>query len=176
MRTHRRLLSILTSGLLLASTSATTFVAPRSDAPSNAQDAPAACTLLTAADASTALEQKSQPGKEFAGPTSCMWSADPAMSDSSRKVGVNTHSVESFKIAQHPKITAIKVEPVSGIGDEAFYEIYPNSQSPFIWVRKGNTAFSIRIVTQLKPKKPFTLDQEKSKDAVLAKAAVAKLK
>jgi hypothetical protein len=41
-------------------------------------------------------------------------------------------------------------------------------------VRKGTSVFSIRIITRLDPK-PFTLDQEKAKDAVLAKAAVAKL-
>jgi hypothetical protein len=73
-----------------------------------------------------------------------------------------------------PAIPTITIEPISGIGDEAFYQIYPKDQSPFIWVRKGNTAFAIRIITWLKPK-PFTTEQEKSKEAVLAKAAVAKL-
>lgn len=85
-----------------------------------------------------------------------------------------TRSLRSFQAAMHPAITTIKIEPVSGIGDEAFYQIYPNNQSPFIWVRKGNDTFVIRILTQLKPK-PFTIDQEKAKEAVLAKAAVGKL-
>jgi hypothetical protein len=53
--------------------------------------------------------------------------------------------------------------------------VYPKGQSPFIWVRKGNTAFDVRIITRLKPEPPFTIEQEKSKEAVLAKAAVAKL-
>jgi len=74
----------------------------------------------------------------------------------------------------HPAITTIKIEPLSGIGDEAFYQVYPNDQSPFVWVRKGNTVFDIRILTRMKPK-PFTIDQEKSKEAVLAKAAAARL-
>ena len=74
----------------------------------------------------------------------------------------------------HPAITTIQIESVSGIGDEAFYQIYPHNQNPFIWVCKGNTAFSIRIITTLEPR-PFTNDQERSKLAALAKAAVGKL-
>src|SRR5262249_44957215 len=136
---------------------------------------PAACTLLTAGDASKALEVQSLAGNENGmGPTGCMWSNDPKASDTSRKVALNTHTVRAFGFAKNPAIKTITVEPVSGIGDEAFYQIYPNDQSPFIWVRKGDVTFSIRILTRLKPK-PFTLDQEKSKEAVLAKAALGKL-
>jgi len=164
MDMQRRIVSIATCGLILASTSATRFVATP----------PAACTLLTAADATKALEVQIQPGKEYMNSTACMWSPDPALSDSSRTVALNTHSLISFKAAKNPAITTIKIEPVSGIGDEAFYQIYPNNQSPFIWFRKGDVGISIRILTRLKPK-PFTLDQEKAKELVLAKAAVAKL-
>lgn len=99
--------------------------------------------------------------------------ADPAASVSSRRVVLATVSPRAFQIAKHPALTTIKVEPVAGIGDEAFYQMYPNA-SPFIWVRKGNSAISIRILTQRKPS-PFTTEQEKSKEAVLATAAAAKL-
>jgi hypothetical protein len=161
MRMQPRIVTIAACGLLLVSTSAMRFVAPD------------ACKLLTAADATKALEASSQPGKPLMA-EGCIWSNDPAASDSSRKVALNLHSVRAFGFAKKPAIPTIKIEPVSGIGDEAFYQIYPNNQSPFIWVRKGETAFSIRILTQLKPK-PFTIDQEKAKELVLAKAAVAKL-
>ena len=70
-------------------------------------------------------------------------------------------------------ITTIKIEPITGIGDNAFYQLFP-ADSPMLWVLKGNTAFSLRIITRLKPA-PFTTEQEKSKEAVLAKAVVAKL-
>ena len=43
-----------------------------------------------------------------------------------------------------------------------------------LWVLKGNTAFSLRIMTHLKPA-PFTTEQEKAKEAVLAKTVAAKL-
>jgi len=166
MKTQRRLISIAASGFLLLSLSAVRFEAGRA--------APAACSLLTAADASKALEQTSLPGKPLTNgdPTGCIWSADPAASDSSRRVALVTVSVRAFQIAMHPALAKIKVEPVSGIGDEAFYQIYPDS--PFIWVRKGDKAITIRILTGYKPK-PFTNDQEKVKLVPLAKAAVAKL-
>ena len=174
MRTQHRIASSLTPALLLVSISATRFM-PASDATATAPNAPAACTLLTTADASTALEKPSQPGKELVDATGCVWSNDPAASDSSTRVTLNTHSLRSFQAAMHPAITTIKIESVSGIGDEAFYQIYPNDQAPFIWVRKGNVAFDVRILTRLKPKPPFTNDQLKSKIASLAKAAVARL-
>jgi hypothetical protein len=169
MDAQRRIISIATCGLVLGSIAATRFAPTGSEAP-------AACTLLTPGDAAKALDVKSAAaGQEMGmGPTGCIWSNDPKASDTSRKVALNTHSIRAFDIAKKPAITTIKVEPVSGIGDDAFYQIYPNNQSPFIWVRKGDVAFSIRILTVLKPK-PFTLEQEKAKEAVLAKAAVAKL-
>ena len=153
---------------------ATRFVATSSHAMPMAFRAPAACTLLSTADATKALEVPSQPGKELVNSTGCIWWSDRAESDTSRRVTVVTHSLTSFRVAMHPAITTIKVEPVSGIGDEAFYQIYPHDQNPFIWVRKGDVAFDVRIITKLDPK-PFTLEQEKAKDAVLAKAAVARL-
>jgi hypothetical protein len=153
--------------LLLLSTSAARFSAP-------VQKEIDACTLLTVGDASKALEQSSQPGKRMvaSSPAGCMWSADPAMSDSARKVGVNTHSQRAFDIAKKPAITTIKIEPVSGVGDEAFYQIYPKD-SPFIWVRKGSNAISIRILGTKANR--FPLEQEKAKELALAKAVVGKL-
>ena len=167
MNMQRRIVPIATCGLILVSTSATRIIAAAAPA--------AACTFLTPADVSKALEVQSQPGKEAGmGPTGCLWSGDPAASDTSRRVGLNTHAIRAFQFAKSPAITTIKIEPVSGIGDEAFYQIYPKNQSPFIWFRKGDVAISIRILSRLDPK-PFTIEQEKAKEAALAKVAVAKL-
>lgn len=171
---HIRMLSIGVAGLLLASSTATRSVAVSLHPATPAQGVPVACTLLTAADATKALEAQSQPGKVLVDSATCVWSDDPAASDTSRRVVLATRSLRSFQAAMHPAITTIVVESISGIGDEAFYQIYPKDQSPFIWVRKGNVAFALRIMTGVKPK-PFTIAQEKSKEAVLAKAAVAKL-
>lgn len=174
MHAQRRTISIATCGLALISLSAARFVAVESHASPSARNAPVACTLLGTGDATTALGVPSLPGKEFMDSTGCEWSNDPAASDSSRRIFLNTHSPMSFHYAEHPAIKTITVEPVAGIGDEAFYQIYPGDASPFIWVRRGTTTFSIRILTRLKPS-PFTNDQEKAKEAVLARAAVAKI-
>ena len=143
--------------------------------PAAARQQAEACTLLTTADASKALEQSSQPGKRMvdADPTGCLWSADPKASDTARKVGVNTHTQRAFDFAKKPAISTIVIEPVSGVGDEAFFQIYPKGQSPFIWVRKGSKTFSIRILGT--KANSFTIDQVKAKELMLAKVAVAKL-
>lgn len=174
MRTLRQLLSIATSGLCLVVPAAMPFAPSALAARARAGGATAACALLTTADASKAMDRPSQPGKQFMDSTGCFWWSSPAEADTSRRVAVNTHSLVAFRIASHPAITTIQVQPVAGIGDEAFYQIYPNNQNPFIWFRKGNIAVSIRIITRLDPK-PFTLAQEESKLTALATAAVTKL-
>ena len=68
----------------------------------------------------------------------------------------------------------IVIEPVAGIGEDAFYQMYPKDSPPFIRFKKGKTGVSIRIIIGTKPY-PFTVDQQKAKLAVLAKAAAAKL-
>lgn len=176
MDTRRAIASFAICGLLLVSMSAERLGAADSPDPSAAHSDPEACSLLTTADASTALEVSSASGKRLMqdSPTACIWSNDPAAGDTSRKVALVTHSLISFKFAKNPAITTIKIEPVAGIGDEAFYQIYPGDASPFIWVRKGNNSISVRIITGAKPR-PFTQAQEKAKLTVLAKAAATKL-
>lgn len=165
MKTNR--IAMATTGLLLlvSMTAAHTALA---------QKPIEACTLLSVGDVSKALEQSSQPGKRMveASPDGCIWSADPAASDSSRKVALNTHTPRAFAIAKSSTNPAIKREPVSGLGDEAFYQIYPAPGEPFIWVLKGNTAISIRVMGTKANR--FSLEQDKSKLLALAKSAVGK--
>jgi hypothetical protein len=173
MSTHYRTLPI--TGLLLIPLSALRFAGTEPSHPRPAQPEVEACSLLTTADASTALGASSRPGKRLveASPNGCVWADDPAASDTSRRVIVVTHSLVAFRAAMHTVITTITIEPVSGVGEEAFYQV-PPTDSPFLWVRKGDTAFSIRILTRSKPR-PFTVEQEKAKELTLAKAVVTKL-
>jgi hypothetical protein len=123
MRTQSRIISIAMFGLLVFSIAAARWDTASSSTSSAAGSAPDACSLLTAADASKALEVASVSSKRIvaADPSGCVWSDDPDASDTSRRVLLVTHSPVAFKAASHPAITTIKVEPVSGIGDEAFY-------------------------------------------------------
>ncbi len=168
-----RIVSITACGVVLSSLAATPFSVRRGSSMSSTEIE--ACSLLSTADASKALEATSVAGKRQMqeSASGCVWSNDPAGRDTSRRLVLNTHSVTAFGMAKRGTVAAITIEPVSGIGDEAFYQLFPKG-SPFIWVRKGPTAISIRILTWDKPR-VFTIDQDKAKLAVLAKAAIAKL-
>ena len=173
MKTPRRRISIASCALLITSISAARFVAGGSRLPGPMPIEPEACSLLTPAEAGAAFEETSVAGKQLSGvPKSCFWSHSPTGADSSRRVVLVIVTADQFQIAKRGTFT--KIEPAAGVGDEAFYEVYPNNPLPFIWVKKGATNFTIRIITVLKPKPAFTLEQAKAKLLVLAKAAAGK--
>ncbi|MGH7615935.1 MAG: hypothetical protein ACREPM_01770 [Gemmatimonadaceae bacterium] len=132
-----------------------------------------ACALLTPAEVSKALGVTSLAGTRLiaSSPKACMWSDDPNHGFDHRRVTLSITSAAGFQVGKSSG--RITTEPVAGIGDEAYYEL-PRSDSPFLFVRKGNTGFSVRVLNGLKLK-AFTRDEEKSKEADLAKAAVARL-
>jgi len=134
---------------------------------------PAACSLLTEAQVDAALEIKSLPGKPPvpSAPQLCRWSDDPNGSVDNRRLTLSLMKITVFDMGKsNPQL---KPEPVSGIGDEAYYEVF-GSDSPLLVVRKGSSAFNLRILNGLKFK-PFAAAEVKAKEAELAKAVVAKL-
>ena len=135
---------------------------------------PEACALLKTDEVSKALEVTSLAGKRLiaASPKVCVWSDDPEHGFNSRRVNLSIMSSAAFA-AVKSRAGRIVIEPASGIGDEAYYEL-PKGESPFLFVRKGETAFSVRILNGLKLK-AFTLEQERTKEADLAKAAASRL-
>jgi hypothetical protein len=132
-----------------------------------------ACALLTTAEVSNALGVTSLAGARLvaSSPKACIWSDDPKHGFDHRRVTLSILGLPGFQVGKSN--TRIAIEPASGIGDEAYYELF-KSDSPFLVVRKGNTAFSLRVLNGLKLK-AFTLDEEKSKEADLAKAAASRL-
>ncbi len=133
-----------------------------------------ACALLTVAEVNSPLEIQSLPGKPaFAGsPKACIWSDSADADIGNRRVTLSiTSSAAAFNlIKSSPRIT---IETVSGIGDDAFYEIFKNHEAPILQVRKGGSSFTLRILNGLKFK-PFTVDEVKAKEAALAKQAVSR--
>jgi hypothetical protein len=164
--TRNRAVSIIIPALLILS-----IGAAGSSPPHRASDL---CSLLTTAEASTALEQTSLAGKLDSPIPGCTWSHDAKISDTSRQVWIATHTPNALNIAKHTTNPSIKIEPISGLGDDAFYQIYPAPTSPFLWVKKGDKAISIRVSNPSK-KAPFTLEQDKAKLLVLGKAAVSRM-
>jgi hypothetical protein len=136
---------------------------------------PDACGLLTETDVNTALEVKSLPGTHTVQSSTkiCSWSDVAGNNTDHRRVIVSLTSAATFN-ALKSRAGIMTIEPVSGIGDDAFYAIPKSSESPFLYARKGNAAFSVRILNGLKLK-AFTRDQEKTKEAALAKAAAGRL-
>ena len=134
---------------------------------------PDACALLTVQEVSAALEVQSLPGKALFGHASaCSWSDDPAQSIDHRRVTLSiVHTAMVFNsMKASPRLT---IEPVSGIGDDAYYVLL-KSESPQLAVRKGENVIQIRVLNGLKAK-PFSLAQEKAKEAALGKAAAGRV-
>jgi len=132
-----------------------------------------ACSLLTAGEVSRALEIKSLPGKPaVAGsPKLCMWSDADAGINGRRLTLSVTASTTAFNLMKSsPRITT---EAVTGIGDEAFYEIPKGRETPILQVRKGNSVFTLRILNGSKSQ-AFALNEVKAKEATLAKEAAGR--
>jgi hypothetical protein len=150
----------------------------RTESPSfaRASASPEACALLSESDVSTALEVKSLAGTPpVAGNTKvCGWSDVAGNDINHRRVVLSITSADAFNSMKSRGGAPFTLEPVSGIGDEAFYEIPKSSESPFLVVRKGSSAFTVRVLNGLKLK-AFTRDEEKAKEAALGKAAAARL-
>jgi hypothetical protein len=137
--------------------------------------APDACALLTTAEVSAALEVASQPGKHLvdSSPKACIWSSDAGNTSGGRRVTLSIMAAASFNIGKSGMTPRVTIVPATGIGDEAYYQVF-TADSPFLVVRKGGTVFNVRVLNDLKLK-AFGLDQEKSKEADLAKAAAGRL-
>ena len=165
MRLHR--MSCLVFGVVLV------FTGGPSAAFARRVDATDACTLLTLQQVSAALEVTSQAGKHISPTikTSCIWSDDTAASIDHRRVTLSILHPRGFDMPR--SMGGMKTAPAPGVGDDAYYLLY-GSDSPQLMVRKGNVQFSVRILNGFKFK-PFTLDQEKTKEMALAQAAIKAL-
>ena len=134
---------------------------------------PDACSLLTEAQASAAIEVKVGPGKHAVASSTrqCMWSDDPAASVDHRRLILTFSNPAAFDVGK--TTPRFKAEPVSGVGDDAYYEFF-GADAPTLVVKKGSTVITIRILNGLKLKE-IGRDAIKAKELELAKAAVTKL-
>jgi hypothetical protein len=166
---ERRMSSISTAVIALV---ALTFL-PQSRPTAATVLEPDACSLLTEDQVSAAIEAKSQPGQRLfaSDPKHCIWSDDPQHGVDHRRVTVDIMPLQSFTVGK--SVPQYKTEPVSGVGDEAYYIIY-KADAPELVVRKGNSVFGVRLLNGFKAK-PLTIDESKARDLTLAKAAAAKI-
>lgn len=133
-----------------------------------------ACSLLTPAEVSAAIESTSLPGKRLlpSDTRHCIWSDSPTNAVSNRRVTLTILMPGAYDFGKGGVAGAsVKIEAVSGVGDDAYYQL---GGSPRLTVRRGSTDFQVQILNGFNFK-AFTLAQEKAKEVDLAKAVVAKL-
>lgn len=140
------------------------------DTSSAAQPA-VACPLLTQAQIGAAIGGTANAGEPIVIPTSCQWTGQQGkrVTLTINRVRANRSPVEQFNAAKTTVVPGITVEPVSGVGDDAYYVYYSgqNRLGCGLAVKKGNSAFEIRVYG-------FDLAQAKTVAKTLAQEAAAK--
>jgi hypothetical protein len=139
--------------------------------PAGALTAGEACTLLTDAQVSSALGAPVEPGKPIASPTSCQWlgKGKYATLTANNTIAGKT-ALERFDTGKKSTMPGITVEPVSGVGDDAYYVYFSGTTRAGLGlvVKKGNSAFEVRVYG-------FDLDKAKPIAKTLAQSAAGKL-
>ena len=107
-----------------------------------------ACSLLTDAQVSTTFGTPVDPGKPIASPTSCQWlgKGKYATLTANNTIAGKT-ALERFDTGKKSTMPGITVEPVSGVGDDAYYVYYSGTTRAGLGlvVKKGNSAFEVRV-------------------------------
>jgi hypothetical protein len=107
-----------------------------------------ACSLLTQSQVSGALGMSVGAGTPISGPASCQWMGKGkwATLTITQPLGGKS-AVDRFNSGKAAALPGITKEPVSGVGDEAYYVYFSNTSHAGLGlvVRKGRTAFEIRV-------------------------------
>ncbi len=147
------------SGLMLLSQSASLFAAGD------------ACSLLTQAQVSTALGIPVGAGTPISGPQSCQWFGKgkfATLTITQPRGGKS--AVDIFNSAKASSSPAITKQPVSGVGDDAFFVYFAGSTRAGLGlsVKKGSSAFEIRVYG-------FNVEDAKPVAKTLAQSAAGKI-
>ena len=130
----------------------------------------AACALLSQADVSTTLGAPVPGGTPIASPASCQWIGKGKMATLVLRQPRDGRSpVDQFN-AGKKTLAGITVEPVSGVGDDAYYVYFSKTTRAGLGlvVKKGSSAFEVRVYG-------FDLDKAKPVAKTLAQNAAGKL-
>jgi hypothetical protein len=117
-----------------------------------------ACTLLTQTQVSAALEVQVDAGTPIGRPSACQWTGKGRFATLTITQPLAGKSpIDRFNAGKTSKLPGIITEPVSGVGDEAFYVYFSNTTRAGLGlvVKKGSSAFEIRVYG-------FDIDKAKS--------------
>jgi hypothetical protein len=130
-----------------------------------------ACTLITQAQVSAALEIPVNAGTPISRPSSCQWVGKGRFTTLTIMQPRGGKSpIENFNSGKTSTMPGITVEPVSGVGDDAYY-VYFNSTTRAalgLVVKKGSSAFEIRVYG-------FDLDKAKPVAKTLCQTVAGRL-
>jgi hypothetical protein len=107
-----------------------------------------ACELLTQERVSSALGVAVGAGTPIARPGACQWFGKGRFATLTITLPKgNQTPVDSFNAGKTSKMAGVTVEPVSGVGDEAYYVYFAGTTraGSGIVVRKGASTFEIRV-------------------------------
>jgi hypothetical protein len=130
-----------------------------------------ACALLTQARLSTVVGVSMDAGEPIARPTACQWAGRGKMvtlTITQTKGGKTP--VDQFNESKKSKLPGINLEPVSGVGDDAFYVSYAQAKTSTpmgLVVKKGSSSFEIRVYG-------FSADQARMVSKTLAQDVLPK--
>jgi len=129
-----------------------------------------ACTLIAQTQVSAALEIPVNPGTPIGSPSTCQWIGKGRFATLTIMQPLAGKSpIDRFNAGKTSKVPGITVEPVSGVGDEAFYVYFSGTTRALgLVVRKGSAAFEIRVYG-------FEIDKAKSVAKTLCQTVAGKI-
>ena len=156
-----------------AKAAATPTSGPAATEPSKAVDV---CSLITTEEASAAVGTTVTAHNELgdiSGAPHCFWSTDTQITESSSTVEIKSDpGAKSFtaskNVAGKPGFGAL--DPVSGVGDEAFFDVDMGPETPRLRMKKGQDAYNVLVQSGA-----MSPDQRKAAETTLAKQAAARL-
>jgi hypothetical protein len=129
-----------------------------------------ACELLTQDRVSQALGLPVGAGTPIARPGTCQWFGKGKFTTLTITLPKNNQTpVDQFNAGKASKLAAVTVEPVSGVGDEAYFVYFAGTTRAGlgIVVKKGSSSFEIRVYG-------FELEQGKTVGKSLAQDVAGK--
>jgi hypothetical protein len=129
----------------------------------SAADATVACPMLTQVQIAAATGATVGAGSPIAAPTSCQWAGQGKIVTLTIRQTAGKSPVDQFNDSKTRTLPGITVEPVSGVGDDAFYVYFAgqNRAGCGLVVKKGTGVFEVRVYG-------FDLGQAKSVSKTLA--------
>jgi len=130
-----------------------------------------ACLLIAQTQVSAALEIPVNPGTPISSPSTCQWIGKGRFATLTIMQPLAGKSpIDRFNAGKTSKVPGITVEPVSGVGEEAFYVYFSGTTRAGLGlvVRKGSSAFEVRVYG-------FEIDKAKSVAKTLCQTVAGKI-